>query len=193
MSTSDRKGSLASQVQPKIVLTVAVMALLICLGTVLSARFVLYGQLDRDLMLVQQRQGRGGGGGPDDALASVNSPGNPPGTVIVAQVEGRIVGSILKERGVDSPQLTKQDVIDIYNVDNGQRFSTYAIAAEPGSKIISVNGAAARCACVGDKLIICSYVQMSDEQARTHHPKVAYFEGDNQMKRLAKSVPVQVA
>ncbi|AQP48870.1 hypothetical protein BW730_16600 [Tessaracoccus aquimaris] len=124
MSTGDRKGSLASQVQPKIVLTVAVMALLICLGTVLSARFVLYGQLDRDLMLVQQRQGRGGGGGPDDALASVNSPGNPPGTVIVAQVEGRIVGSILKERGVDSPQLTKQDVIDIYNVDpDGQTHS----------------------------------------------------------------------
>ena len=115
--SNERRGSLASQLQPKIVLTVAVMAILMCLGTVLSARFVLYGQLDRDLTLVQQRQGRGHGGGPDDALASVNSPGNPPGTVIVAQVEGRIVGSILKERGVESPQLTKQDVIDIYNVD----------------------------------------------------------------------------
>jgi len=54
-------------------------------------------------------------------------------------------------------------------------------------------GAAARCACVGDTMIICSYVQMSDEQARSHNPKVAYFEGDNVMKRLAKAVPVQVA
>lgn len=42
-------------------------------------------------------------------------------------------------------------------------------------------------------MIICSYVQMSDEQARSHNPKVAYFEGDNVMKRLAKAVPVQVA
>lgn len=94
---------------------------------------------------------------------------------------------------MDAAGILQYEAIDIYNVDNGQRFSTYAIAAEPGSKIISVNGAAARCACVGDKLIICSYVQMPDEQARTHHPRVAYFDGDNHMKRLAKSVPVQVA
>lgn len=83
--------------------------------------------------------------------------------------------------------------IDIYNADNGQRFSTYAIAAERGSRIISVNGAVARCACVGDKLIICSYVQMSEADARQHHPKVAYFEGDNYLLRKAKALPVQVA
>ncbi len=56
-----------------------------------------------------------------------------------------------------------------------------------------MNGAAARCACVGDKLIICSYVQMSYAAARLHHPKVAYFEGENQLQRKAKAVPVQVA
>lgn len=94
---------------------------------------------------------------------------------------------------LDTAGILQYEAIDIYNVDNGQRFSTYAIAAERGSKIISVNGAAARCACVGDTMIICSYVQMSDEQARSHNPKVAYFEGDNVMKRLAKAVPVQVA
>ena len=94
---------------------------------------------------------------------------------------------------MDATGILENEAIDIYNVDNGQRFSTYAIAAERGSKIISVNGAAARCACVGDTMIICSYVQMSDEQARSHNPKVAYFEGDNVMKRLAKAVPVQVA
>ena len=94
---------------------------------------------------------------------------------------------------LDAAGILQYEAIDIYNVDNGQRFSTYAIAAERGSKIISVNGAAARCACVGDTMIICSYVQMSDEQARSHNPKVAYFEGDNVMKRLAKAVPVQVA
>ena len=94
---------------------------------------------------------------------------------------------------LDAAGILQYEAIDIYNVDNGQRFSTYAIAAERGSKIISVNGAAARCACVGDTMIICSYVQMSEEQARSHNPKVAYFEGDNVMKRLAKAVPVQVA
>ncbi|AXF78447.1 aspartate 1-decarboxylase [Erwinia tracheiphila] len=94
---------------------------------------------------------------------------------------------------LDASGVLQYEAIDIYNVTNGQRFSTYAIAAERGSKIISVNGAAARCACVGDILIICSYVTMTDEQARAWQPKVAYFEGDNQMKRLAKAVPVQVA
>ncbi|NIG87695.1 aspartate 1-decarboxylase [Serratia symbiotica] len=87
--------------------------------------------------------------------------------------------------------ILEYEAIDIYNVDNGQRFSTYAIAAERGSRIISVNGAAASCAC--DKLIICSYVQMSEADAHQHHPKVAYFEGDNHLLRKAKALPVQVA
>ncbi|PLR24511.1 aspartate 1-decarboxylase [Pantoea endophytica] len=94
---------------------------------------------------------------------------------------------------LDASGILQYEAIDIYNVTNGQRFSTYAIAAERGSKIISVNGAAARCACVGDIMIICSYVQVEDEVARSWQPKVAYFEGDNEMKRLAKALPVQVA
>ncbi|WP_246751116.1 aspartate 1-decarboxylase, partial [Salmonella enterica] len=54
-------------------------------------------------------------------------------------------------------------------------------------------GAAAHCAEVGDIVIIASFVTMSDEEARTWRPKVAYFEGDNEMKRTAKAIPVQVA
>ncbi|UVC30133.1 aspartate 1-decarboxylase [Pantoea sp. SOD02] len=94
---------------------------------------------------------------------------------------------------LDASGILQYEAIDIYNVTNGQRFSTYAISAERGSKIISVNGAAARCACAGDIMIICSYVQVEDEVARSWQPKVAYFEGDNEMKRLAKALPVQVA
>ena len=94
---------------------------------------------------------------------------------------------------LDASGILQYEAIDIYNVTNGQRFSTYAIAAERGSKVISVNGAAARCACAGDIMIICSYVQVEDEVARSWQPKVAYFEGDNEMKRLAKALPVQVA
>lgn len=94
---------------------------------------------------------------------------------------------------LDAAGILEYEAIDIYNVDNGQRFSTYAIAAERGSRIISVNGAAARCACVGDLLIICAYVQLTHEEARRHQPKVAYFDHENQLKRTAKAVPVQVA
>ncbi|XBS70574.1 aspartate 1-decarboxylase [Acerihabitans sp. KWT182] len=94
---------------------------------------------------------------------------------------------------LEAADILEYEAIDIYNVDNGQRFSTYAIAAERGSRIISVNGAAARCACVGDLLIICAYVQLPDEEARRHQPKVAYFDDENHLKRTAKAVPVQVA
>lgn len=62
-----------------------------------------------------------------------------------------------------------------------------------GSRIISVNGAAAHCASVGDIVIIASFVTMPNEEARTWRPNVAYFEGDNEMKRTAKAIPVQVA
>ena len=94
---------------------------------------------------------------------------------------------------MEAAGILEYEAIDIYNVNNGQRFSTYAIAAERGSRIISVNGAAARCACVGDLLIICSYVQVTDEQARQWQPKVAYFGEGNEMQRVAKAIPVQMA
>ncbi len=90
---------------------------------------------------------------------------------------------------MDAAGILENEAIDIYNVDNGERFSTYAICAERGSGIISVNGAAARRAAVGDRLIICSYVQIPDSDARSHKPNIAYFEGDNEMKRIAKAVP----
>lgn len=94
---------------------------------------------------------------------------------------------------LEAAGILEYEAIDIYNVTNGKRFSTYAISGERGSRIISVNGAAAHCADVGDILIIASYVTMPDEQARSWQPKVAYFDGDNDMKRTAKAVPVQVA
>ncbi|XCW70975.1 aspartate 1-decarboxylase [Kosakonia cowanii] len=94
---------------------------------------------------------------------------------------------------LEAAGILEYEAIDIYNVTNGKRFSTYAIAGERGSRIISVNGAAAHCADVGDILIIASYVTMPDDVARNWQPKVAYFDGDNEMKRTAKAVPVQVA
>lgn len=114
--------------------------------------------------------------------------------VTVTQADLNYEGSCAIDQDfLDASGILQYEAIDIYNVTNGQRFSTYAISAEAGSKIISVNGAAARCACEGDILIICSYVQVEDAIAREWQPKVAYFEGQNEMKRLAKALPVQVA
>jgi aspartate 1-decarboxylase len=114
--------------------------------------------------------------------------------VTVTQADLHYEGSCAIDQDfMEAAGILEYEAIDIYNVDNGERFSTYAISGERGSRIISVNGAAARRAAVGDKLIICSYVNMHDEDARTHKPNVAYFDENNTMSRVAKAVPVQVA
>jgi aspartate 1-decarboxylase len=76
--------------------------------------------------------------------------------------------------------------IEIYNVTNGERFSTYIIEAPGGSGEISLNGAAARRAQVGDKLIICTYAGYDEAEIRTHQP-VIILVGDN--NRARPSVP----
>ncbi|SFF30554.1 L-aspartate 1-decarboxylase [Fontimonas thermophila] len=83
--------------------------------------------------------------------------------------------------------------IDIYNVTNGERFTTYAIKAEPGSGIISVNGAAAHKARVGDRVIICAYGVMDAAAARTHKPRLVYLDEKNRVVRTANTIPVQLA
>ena len=114
--------------------------------------------------------------------------------VKVTQADLHYEGSCAIDQAfLDAAGILENEAIDIWNVSNGKRFSTYAIAAERGSRIISVNGAAAHCASVGDIVIIASFVTMPDAEARTWRPKVAYFEGDNEMKRTAKAIPVQVA
>lgn len=76
---------------------------------------------------------------------------------------------------------------------NGKRFSVYAIAAERGFKIISVNDVTAHCVEAGGIVIIANFVIISDEGARTWHPEAAYFEGNNGMKRTAKAIPARAA
>ncbi|MFL0810413.1 MAG: aspartate 1-decarboxylase [Agarilytica sp.] len=83
--------------------------------------------------------------------------------------------------------------IDIYNVDNGERFSTYVIMAEAGSKTISMNGAAARKVQVGDRIIIAAYGQMEESEAENFKPKLVYLEKDNAVERTSNTIPVQVA
>lgn len=83
--------------------------------------------------------------------------------------------------------------IDIYDVDNGERFSTYVILAEAGSGTISMNGAAARRVQVGDKVIIAAYAQMSETEADEFKPKLVYLTDNNVVERSTNTIPVQVA
>jgi aspartate 1-decarboxylase len=74
--------------------------------------------------------------------------------------------------------------IELYNVNNGERFSTYIIPAPPGSGVISLNGAAARKAHVGDLLIICTYAPMSEDETRNHKPRIVLLGEGNQIQQI---------
>ncbi len=72
--------------------------------------------------------------------------------------------------------------VDIYNITNGERLTTYAIPAERGSKEFGLNGAAARKAAKGDKIIVCTYCVLPAEQARNYQPEVVVLDDDNNIK-----------
>ena len=83
--------------------------------------------------------------------------------------------------------------IEIYNVTNGERFSTYAIAAERGSGIISVNGAAARRAAAGDLLIIATYASYNEVELANFQPDLVYADARNRIMKHSRAIPVQAA
>jgi aspartate 1-decarboxylase len=105
---------------------------------------------------------------------------------VVKQADLDYVGSItidsdlLRESGI-----LEYEKVEIADIDNGNRFETYAIAGEAGSGIICLNGAAARCVSAGDKIIIMAYAQMSPEEAKTHKPTVLFVDQDNKIVRKA--------
>jgi aspartate 1-decarboxylase len=82
--------------------------------------------------------------------------------------------------------------IEIYNVTNGERLSTYTILAEPGSGIISVNGAAAHKANPGDKLVIASYIDVPKDQIKKHSPTLVYLDENNKIIKKTASIAMQL-
>jgi len=90
------------------------------------------------------------------------------------------VGSITIDRDLlDAAAMRVGQKIDIVNINNGERFSTYIIPGERGKRDICLNGAAARKVQVGDKIIIIAYASMSEEEADKHEPKIVILEDDN--------------
>ena len=94
---------------------------------------------------------------------------------------------------LDFSGIREFEQIQLYNVTNGERFTTYAIRAEAGSKIISVNGAAAHKASVGDRLIICAYSNYSEAELINHKPKLIYLDEHNNIERSSNTIPIQAA
>lgn len=99
-----------------------------------------------------------------------------------------IDGKLLELSGI-----REYEQIEIYNVTNGERFTTYAIRAEDGSGVISVNGAAAHKANPDDIIIIAAYVQLNEKEMVTFKPKLVYFDGQNNVTHTANTIPVQAA
>ncbi|MFJ5445942.1 aspartate 1-decarboxylase [Methylobacillus methanolivorans] len=99
----------------------------------------------------------------------------------------------IDETLLDAADIKEYQQIDIYNVNNGERFTTYAIRAERNSGVISVNGAAARKASPGDLLIIASYAVYSEAELATFKPKLVYVDAQNRIKDQRQHIPVQAA
>jgi len=101
--------------------------------------------------------------------------------VTVTHAELEYEGSCaIDQQLLDAAHILPFEQLHIYNVTNGERFSTYAISAPSGSGTIGVNGAAAHKAKAGDLLIICTYASMTAEQAQRFQPSLVYVDASNQ-------------
>jgi aspartate 1-decarboxylase len=94
---------------------------------------------------------------------------------------------------LDAANIREYEQIDIWNVNNGERFTTYAIRAERGSGVISVNGSAARRAAPGDILIIASFAVYNEVELAKHAPLLIYVDTQNRIVRMAGQIPAQAA
>ena len=102
----------------------------------------------------------------------------------VVQAELDYVGSITVDPELlEAAGIFEYEYVQIVDVNNGNRFETYTIAGEPGSGMICLNGAAARCVSVNDKIIIMSYAQMTPEEAKKHKPNVVFVDDANKIVR----------
>lgn len=105
---------------------------------------------------------------------------------VITQADLDYVGSItidtklMREAGI-----MEYEKVQVADINNGNRFETYTIAGEEGSGIICVNGAAAHCVNVGDKIIIMAYADMTPEEAENHRPEVIFVDDNNAIVRKA--------
>ncbi|GAO35307.1 aspartate decarboxylase [Sulfuricella sp. T08] len=99
----------------------------------------------------------------------------------------------IDENLLEAADIREYQQIDIYNVSNGERFTTYAIKAQRGSGIISVNGAAAHKANPGDLIIIATYAMYNELELQKFQPELVYVDADNRIVDKRRQIPVQAA
>ena len=99
--------------------------------------------------------------------------------------QAEYVGSItVDEDLLDAAGIREYQMVQIVDVNNGNRFETYTIAGERGSGVMCLNGAAARCASVNDKIILMAYAQMTPEEAKENKPNVVFVNDENKISRV---------
>lgn len=107
--------------------------------------------------------------------------------VTVTEADLEYEGSCgIDEDLLDAADMREFEKIELYNINNGERFSTYIIKGARGSGVISLNGAAARKAHVSDLLIICTYGPISDADAVAYKPKVILVDAANRVREIKK-------
>ncbi len=99
----------------------------------------------------------------------------------------------IDESLLEAANISQYEHIHLYNVSNGERFSTYAISAERGSGIISVNGAAAHKAAPGDVIIIASYAHYDEAELKNFSPQLVYVDEKNAIQSQRNQIPTQAA
>ncbi len=114
--------------------------------------------------------------------------------VTVTHSELEYEGSVaIDGRLLDAADILEYEKLEVYNITSGERFGTYAIRAEEGSGIISVNGAAAHKADPGDIVIICTYADLDEKELSSFKPRLVYVDSDNRITHTRNAIPVQVA
>lgn len=104
-------------------------------------------------------------------------------TVMEAKLD--YVGSItVDEELLEASGIFEYEKVQIVDINNGNRFETYTIAGERGSGLICLNGAAARCVSMGDKIIIMAYAQMKPDEVKEFPPKVVFVDDKNKISRI---------
>ena len=106
---------------------------------------------------------------------------------VVKQADLNYVGSItIDSELLEAAGILEYEMVQIVDVENGNRFETYTIAGEKGSGMICLNGAAARQVAVGDHVIIMCYAQMSEQEAKEHKPYVVFTDEDNHIASISR-------
>jgi len=94
----------------------------------------------------------------------------------------------LDEELMEAADLLPFEKIEVYNINNGARFSTYVIPAPRFSGTVRLNGAAARLGSEGDLIIIASYAEYEEEELATYSPKLVYVDSNNRIKSVRRSM-----